>query len=236
MHEAEISIQHTRPSEQRAGKARLAAVAGAVEWLYIGGIATAATPNYVVSPHGHVAGQGYGYYSPRAGRECSSRRRPGRPGGTLTVANHRVAIVGARVTGPGSYTQTCAEPAGRAIYVKVLSNECSTFKGDHAGSGTSPAELDKCAGAPMKDSTVSATLDGQRIAHFRRWAASSGVYSISLHQNNFHRYTQLHGRSAAYGYGLLLHGLPSGTHTLDVSGDIPAANFRFQIAYTITVR
>jgi hypothetical protein len=139
------------------------------------------------------------------------------------------------VTGPGTYSQTCTEPAGRPIYLKHLSNECSTFKGDHAGFGTTNAQLKKCARSAFKNATGSTIVDGQRVAHINRYLSASGVYRIDLHKNNYYGYKKLHGRSAAYGYGVLLRGLTKGTHTVVVAGNLPKFKFRIKVTYTIVV-
>jgi hypothetical protein len=137
--------------------------------------------------------------------------------------------------GSGTYTQTCTEPAGRPIYVQHVANECSTFKGDHAGFGTSGAQLKKCARSPFTNATGTTKVDGQKVAHPDRYLAASQVYAITLHKSNYFGYKKKHGRSAAYGYGVLLRGLTTGTHKVVVAGTIPSFKFHIKVTYTIHV-
>jgi hypothetical protein len=205
--------------------------------LALNGAAIAASSTNVVRPHGTVAGKGYGYYVGRSWQVIfEAPAHHANRCATLTVGGRQVAMISAVVPGSGSYKLTCTEPAGRPIYLQHVANECSTFKGDHAGFGTTAGQLKKCARAPFSNATGSTTVDGHKLAHPDRYIAASGVYAINLHKSNFYGYPKRHGRSAAYGYGVLLRGLAAGTHKVVIAGKIPSFKFHLKVTYTIIVQ
>ncbi len=157
---------------------------------------------------------------------------------TVTVGGQQVAMVWAAITGPGTFKQTCSEPAGRPIYLQHVADECSTFKGDHGSYRTSDAQLKKCAKHEFRNATGKTIVDGQRVPHINSYISASGAYAIDLSQNhNYFGYKKMHGRSAAYGYGVLLTGLSKGTHKIVAEGTIPSPpRFHVKVTYTIHVR
>jgi hypothetical protein len=206
--------------------------------LSMTGTAVAASAT-VVPPHGTVAGKGYGYYVGKVWQVIftSPTKHPDTCA-TVTVGGQQVAVVWPAITGSGTYTQTCSEPAGRPIYLQHVADECSTFKGDHGSYGTTDAQLKKCARAEFKNATGRTTVDGQRVAHINTYIAASGVYAVNLSQgHNYFGAKKMHGRSAAYGYGVLLTGLSKGTHKIVVAGTIPSPpRFHIKVTYTIHVK
>jgi hypothetical protein len=211
---------------------------GAVTLLAVNGPALAASSSKVVAPHGTVAGKGYGYYAGRMWQVIfEAPAHQTNLCATAAVGGKQVAMIWSKAVakGSGSYKQTCTEPAGRPIYLQHVANECSTFKGDHAGFGTTGAQLKKCARAPFTNATGTTKVDGQTLAHPNRYLAASHAYAINLHKSNYFGYKKLHGRSAAYGYGVLLRGLSAGTHKIVVAGKIPSFKFHIKVKYTIKV-
>ncbi|MBV9004635.1 MAG: hypothetical protein JO181_08250 [Solirubrobacterales bacterium] len=187
-------------------------------------IATAATPTFLpafaaAGPHvvpakGKVAGKGYAYWLERSWQYTFSMPPPIHPCATLTVLGQRVALLTLNTLNPGADKLTCNEPAGRPLYVVELSNECSTFKGDHDHFGTSDSQLTRCARALFKGAKVTATVDGQSVDVHKLLAATE-VYPVRVPRKNiFNSHKASGGRSAAYGYGLLLTGVSKGTHTI----------------------
>jgi hypothetical protein len=205
--------------------------------LSLSGAAVATSSRELVPPHGTVAGKGYGYYLGRTWRLIF--RSPAHhlnTCATITVGGRHVAVISAGLKGPGTYKQRCTEPAGRPVYLLHVANECSSFKGDHAGFGTTNAQLKKCARAPFTNATGRTTVDGHKVAHPARYRAASGVFRIHLDKDNYFGYKRLHGRSAAYGYGVLLRRLAPGTHKVVVAGSIPSFMFHIKVTYTIEVK
>jgi hypothetical protein len=197
----------------------------------IGWVAQAAGTNSVVPPGGKAAGEGYAYWlgdkekaffsSPPSGTTpCDMLHGPG---GAVAFLN------GGNVGG----TITCSVPADRPLYVDGVTNECSTLPGDHAGFGTSPPQLKRCARAGFKGLSGTATLDGIRVADYRNLIAATNLIHIRVPKRNQFGITGRSGTSAAYGEGLLLSGLPLGTHTIvitsTISGQTHAVRYQLHI-------
>jgi hypothetical protein len=124
----------------------------------------------------------------------------------------------------GKEKTTCDEPAGRPIYIDGLTNECSTVHGDHNGFGTSNAQLTKCARAGYRGLSSTATLDGAPVTDYRQLLVGAPVISFHLPKHNPFGVKPQNGRSAAYGEGLLLSRLSSGTHTVRVREHTPGGS------------
>jgi hypothetical protein len=169
----------------------------------------------VVPAGGKVAGKGYAYYLKRL--QLLSFATEGRIPSCSTVTVGGQTVVMLNPPG-GGRTVTCNEPAGRAIYVPVLSKECSTEHGDHQGFGTSDADLVKCAKAIPKGVTPSAALDGHTV-NLPTLLTATGVFSVGKIPGG----STPTARSAAYGVGVLLRGLSNGTHTIQTNVKAPGA-------------
>jgi hypothetical protein len=181
----------------------LCASATAVLGLFLAAGGLAAT-SPIVPVGGKVAGKGYAYYLKRvwllnfAGSPPSSCS-------ALSVGGQKVALLRTSMK-----SATCNEPAGRAIYVHELTNECSTLKGDHPGFGTTNADLMKCAKSFFNGPvTYSATLDGQTVDLHALLAATGEFFVAKVVGQSAPT-----ARSAAYGPGIMLLGLSKGTHTI----------------------
>jgi hypothetical protein len=173
----------------------------------------------VVPAGGNVAGKGYAYYLKRLelisianfGRKPSISGLPQRCP-TVTVGGQKVAMLnagtGVIVPLPGR-TVTCSEPAGRAIYVHVWSNFCSTQRNFPHHPGMSDADLVKCANSVDPRVTRSATLDGHPV-NLRPLVTATGVFFVPKSLGG-------PARAAAYGVGILLRGLSKGTHTIQTT-------------------
>ena len=68
-----------------------------------------------------------------------------------------------------------------------------------------------------------------------RFITATGVYPVHVPKHNLFNYRQRDGRSAAYGYGLLLTGLRTGEHTILLDGNVPSAKYQIQVTYTLHV-
>ena len=189
-----------------------------------------------VAPSGKVAGEGYAYWLQRSWQIALKSPPPGpQVCETVTVNRQQVALLTVGAAAPGKYNHTCNEPAGRPIYVQQLSDECSTFPGDHNGFGTTPSQLERCARVMFKGAAATASVDGHSVADFSRFITATGVYPVHVPKHNLFNYRQRDGRSAAYGYGLLLTGLRTGEHTILLDGNVPSAKYQIQVTYTLHV-
>jgi hypothetical protein len=182
-----------------------AAIAAALV-LALCGAAAAATPSHVVPPNGKVGGKGYSYY---LGRWEKAFFHSAAACQTVTVSGLRVALVF------GGESPACTEPAGRPIYLGAPADECSTLPGDHKGYGTTASQLKRCARAGFNVfSDVKAWVDDRRVSRYARFTTATQAFAFHIPKNRFPGVKQRSGRSAAYGYGLLLTGLTKGTHTV----------------------
>ena len=196
-----------------------------------------ATSSPVVPPRGTVAGKGYAYWQERFWQNLFASGRPTpNPCQTLTAGGQRVALVTVGVAGPGPDSNTCRVPAGRPVYLQAVTNECSTFKTDHNGFGTSPSDLRRCARTNFNQvKNIGAWIDGRAVQHFNRFVTATGVYPVHVPRNNGFSITRRNGRSAAYGLGLLLDGLSKGIHTIWFNGSVPSAHIHGDYTYTLHV-
>lgn len=200
-------------------------MAGVVLAFAAGGAALAAQSR-VVPPNGKVGGKGYSYYQERGWKAVFHSPAACQ---TITVGGLRVAIVNV------SAEPTCTAPAGRPVYAPGPGSECSTLPGDHNGYGTTASQLKRCARAGLKGfSDVTASVDGHRVPQYARFITATEVFAFRLPKNRFPGVKQRRGRSAAYGYGLLLTGLDKGTHKIQHT--VTLNGKRFSLTATLRVR
>jgi len=187
----------------------------------------------VVPPSGQADGHGYGYWLQRSWQFVFSSSPPVKPCQTLTAGGRRLGYLTLATLAPGTYKFSCNEPRGRALYVDELSAECSTFKGDHGNFGTSGTQLRHCARATFKGLTNATTIDG-RAVDMKKLIAGTGVYGVHIGKNNAFGAPPGKGRSAAYGYGLLLAGLGKAVYV--IHSVAKAGSAVFDVRWTVHVR
>jgi hypothetical protein len=115
-------------------------------------------------------------------------------------------------------------PAREPIYVHGIANECSTLHGDHAGFGTSAAQLERCARDGFKGLHGSASADGAPVVNYRELISAAPVVEARLPTHNAFHLAPQRMRSAAYGEGLLLRGLTAGRHAIVVKSFTSGGN------------
>ena len=201
--------------------------------LCFGAAALASGGARVVPAKGKVAGEGYAYYLERTWQILFDTPPPVKGCQTLTVNGQHVGLLTLRTITPMTERYTCSEPAGRPVYAVELSNECSTFKGDHGKFGTTNSQLVTCARALFTRIHDTATVDGHSVPVIKL-VATTGVYQVHVPKKNVVGIKQSGpGRSAAHGYGLLLTGLSKGTHVIHVVASHLTS--RWDITWTVRV-
>lgn len=221
-----------RSGGRRFAPTIIASVISATLLLSLSGVALAGQTT-VVPPNGQVAGHGYGYWLARSWQAPLSAPAPVNPCQTLTANRQRVALLTLKTDTPGTDRYTCNEPAGRPVYVDELSDECSSFKGDHIGFGTTDADLKRCARAGFQGGRETTTINGHGV-DISKLVAASPAYSIRVPKNNILGLPQGKGRSAAYGHGLLLLPIPKGTHIIHTVAHAGPATW--DVTFTVHVR
>jgi hypothetical protein len=214
-----------------APRRRILCVGFALAMLLLAMTGAAAT-TVVVGPGGTAAGKGYPYWLAVKNRLVFDTPAPGLPVcGTQQGPSGPIAFL----MGGGRDRDhfVCDEPSGQPIYVDGLTNECSTVPGDHNGFGTSAAQLRLCAREGFQRLSASAVLDGAPVVNYRQLIVTSPVVAIHVPVGNPFGIEPQNGRSVAYGEGLLLSGLSTGTHTIRITEHLPEGSNT--VTYTVSV-
>jgi hypothetical protein len=114
---------------------------------------------------------------------------------------------------------TCAVRHGTKIFVAASTWECSTFiPDDHAGFGTTEAELGDCARYYDAPAAPEVTVDGRSVTLSE---VETRLLRISLPSDNVFGVTGADraGRSVAHGWVVLLKHLAPGAHTIAIELD-----------------
>ena len=207
-----------RVSRYGRSRRQIAAVTTVIGVTLVLGLSTAAfatTAPHVVPVGGKIAGAGYAQWLAREWQLQFANTPPYTACQTMTVSGRKVGYLGIKSIAPATTSYKCSEDAGRPLYVIELSAECSTFHGDHLTFGTTNAQLTQCARTEFRQGTPTqaATIDGHAV-DVSKLVAATGVYRVHNAKGNFVTSTNRSGRSAAYGWGLLLTGLTKGTHVI----------------------
>ncbi len=182
--------------------------------LLLTGGAFAAAPGNVVPVTGTVAGHGYAYWLARSWQRVFDSSAPVDPCQTLRVNHDEIAYLTLETIAPGTDRYTCSEPAGRPIYAIGLSNECSTFPDDHGSFGTSGDQLRRCAREEFAGATQRTAVDDHPVE--QELVTATRPYHVRAAPGNILSLGPGDGRSAAYGFGLLLTGFEKGTHVIHI--------------------
>ena len=227
----------SRYGQGRRQLAVVTTVIGVTIALGLGSAALATTDTHVVPVGAKVAGTGYAYWLAREWQLQFGNTPPYQACQTMTVNGRAVGYLGIKSIAPATTRYTCSEPAGRPLYVIELSAECSTFHGDHLTFGTTDSQLRLCARTEFRQGTPTqtATIDGHSVDVSKLIAATS-VYRVHNAKGNFVTSTNRAGRSAAYGWGLLLTGLPKGRHVIhSVAKITQPVSARWAYTWTVNV-
>lgn len=198
--------------------------------LAIGSAALASNLDQVVQPGGTVYGQTYTHYLKQVWKyyfKSSSACQ------TTTVNGRQVVLAEDFQSG----NSTCTVPAGEPIFINSLSTECSNLPGHHNGWGTSDSALKKCSRAITEKALITEWLDGQRVPNFGKifWK-QVGAFSVHVPAGRFPGVGSRRVRAAAWGWALLLKGLPRGTHTVRCKATYPSGGTEFASKVTLKVQ
>ena len=139
-------------------------------------------------------------------------------------------------TPPFDIRRECVVPEGTRLFVPIINATCTEVQDGLA----TESELVRC----MQDLAdliigLDATVDGRRIRVTEgNNRAQTGLFPINLPPGSIFGITSDEFRpsiAAADGYYILTKPLHAGTHTIEVSGSVPAFNFTLDIVYEVTV-
>ena len=196
--------------------------------------ALASTLSDVVPPSGGVAGRSYAYWLKRTWKLYYTSPAPGpNPCQSVTVSNQTVALV----EDIGGGTSSCSVPAHQPIFVNEASTACASVPGQHNGWGTSDSQLQKCSRTVTERALITEWLDGRRVPDFGKtfWKPVE-AFSVRVPPHRFKGFSRGgRARAAAWGWSLLLKGLPKGTHTMRCKATYPNGKLEFESRVTLRV-
>ena len=140
-------------------------------------------------------------------------------------------------------TRICTVPAGKALWVPNLLNECSTVE-PTPSHGDNPQELRQCASAGTDAgvlNSVKFVVDGHRICDVGRFRVQGPSYDFVMpaHDNILGLEGVTGGSSVVDGYAIMLKPLPRGYHVIHFEGTFgpPHQDWgSYSVTYYLTVR
>jgi hypothetical protein len=143
----------------------------------------------------------------------------------------------------GPVTATCTVPANKAIFLTVLTSECSTIEGPPFN-GSNPQELRQCNGAvtdPLDPNTLTLTVDDKPVVRDLprfRVQTPSFEFIMPAADNLFNKPGMTSATSELDGYFVMLKPLPKGKHVIHFGGAFtsgPAVGFSADTTLNLTV-
>jgi hypothetical protein len=137
----------------------------------------------------------------------------------------------------GESGYSCTIPAGHALMIPILTGECTS---DEAKASVQ-ADMMKCATEGNKYSTFEVTADGVRLNGLDQNDARSGIFSMTVPEDNFLDLNPGKWDAVTGGYFAFLKPLPVGNHTVGVSARVtnpidPSYNLNYNTQYLLNVQ
>ena len=131
--------------------------------------------------------------------------------------------------------RTCQVPPGKALYLPVALVICSALLGDD------PADLQGCASGAFDEAlagglTMSATLDGRPVSDILGYRTQTGMFALTLPDDNGYGVPSGSAPAAADGVGLVLLPPRPGTHVVEVIvnfGEDPSTAGSLQVTLVV---
>jgi hypothetical protein len=145
----------------------------------------------------------------------------------------------APVARPGTTIRACTIPAGKAIFVLGIGNECSNVE-PPPFFGATEAELRACAAAGFEefwgDATISISVDGIAVPNLDSYRTQTPLFGFTLPEDNL--FGLLAGTTATKaisdGNAVIVKPLPPGSHQIVTQIDAPALG-EIEVIYNLTV-
>lgn len=139
------------------------------------------------------------------------------------------------INSSGTAVRQSIVPAGKALFLPVLNNECSTIEAPPFH-GDNYAELASCAQA-FNATDLVATIDGIPVKNLEKYYVVSPMYTFSIPENNALGLPGPQtGQAVTAGFWLMLAPLSAGTHIVRFGGTYPDYSFTIDITYVLTVQ
>jgi hypothetical protein len=144
-------------------------------------------------------------------------------------------------TNGGKAERSCTIPSGKAVFLNILTGECSTKEYPNLKTGP---ELLKCAVDGGKSGIVSASVDGINIPNiqaYRFQSPSINVVYPSAKESVFPVAEGGPANAAGDGWYIILKPLSPGSHTVHFKGSIPPSevnptSYASDVTYHLTVK
>jgi len=117
--------------------------------------------------------------------------------------------------GGGSSTRSCTVPAEKAIYIGILSNECSFKEFPKFNSTT---DLLNCAVSGNQGASVTLTVDGMDFKNLDNYRVHTDLFEVVFPKNNFQGVEPGQSNAVADMWGVMLMPLSPGEHEVHFTG------------------
>ena len=132
----------------------------------------------------------------------------------------------------GSVTMSCSVPATKAIFITVLTDECSSVE-PAPFHGSNAPELRNCSGAgadTLDPNTLELSVDGRPVENLKRFRVQTPAFRFTMPaaDNLFGMSGVTSGLSLLDGYFVMLRPLSKGQHVIQFGGAFtsgPASGF-----------
>ena len=135
----------------------------------------------------------------------------------------------------GTTELNCTVPAGKAIFLPIINNECSRVEGQ----GKTEKELRACTKAIIDNVTVKeATIDKRPLKNLNDYRVASRLFVFRLPIDNVLGLPKGPSPSVSDGYWILLTPLSEGEHNIYIHGELlyEGSTFKSEMNYTISVK
>jgi hypothetical protein len=168
-------------------------------------------------PFGHT----YGDWSARYWQWVTLIPKNVNPNLDKTGENCKIGQVGPvwnlALTFGGAAERTCTIPAGKAIFVPILTGECDYLTTPAA---KTESDLLKCAAGGNENGIMEATIDGVKVQDINKYRAQSPLFNLTIPDNNVFGNPTGTSQAKADGFYVFLTPLSPGRHEAHFSGSV----------------
>ena len=207
--------------------------------------ASSATKAHVFSPAAHPFGATLGEWQARWFTWLMEIPAPSNP-----ALDETGALCGVDQSGPvwftapvfhsGTTTRACTIPAGKAIFLLGIGNECSNIE-PPPFFGATEAELRTCAAAGFDeffaDATVSISVDGIEVENLDSYRTQTPLFSYTLPEDNLFGLPAgtVASKAISDGSAVIVKPLPPGEHRIETHIFASVFGGTVDVIYNLTV-
>jgi hypothetical protein len=207
--------------------------------------AGSATKAHVFSPAAHPFGATLGEWQAIWFKWFMEIPAPSNPvfdetGALCGVAQSGPVWFTAPVVHPGTTTRACTIPAGKAIFVLGIGNECSNIE-PPPFFGATETELRTCAASGFDeffgDATISISVDGIPVENLDSYRTQTPLFSYTLPEDNLFGLPAgtVATKAISDGNAVIVKPLPPGDHRIETHIVAPVLGGTLDVIYNLTV-